>query len=538
MFTVKSILRRELGSPLALGLVGSLFVALGSLAVGWLGPGSNVRSWAFIDALRTNDFLVHTATIVVIAASLLLVIAWLKLGVQLRRNPADALRRVIVAAAVWAAPLIVAVPLYSRDLFAYVGQGRLMIGGFNPYLDGISAIQGWFNIGVDPLWANAKTPYGPVYLWIEQVVVGAVGTSPITAVALFRLLAVISVAGLAFYAYRIARLRGNDPAQVLWLVLASPIIMFNFVVGGHNDALMLAFLVAGMYYAMIKRPIIATLLVTAAVGVKPIALVALPIVGILWAGQNRTLRSTLKYWLATAAIAFGVLGVLGFFMNVGFGWVFTLTTPGAVAHWYAPVNILAIGAGAAFSALGLDAEIGQNIVKYAAMAVMAVIVCWLMLTKRTIDPLMRLSFAFAAVVLSSVVIHPWYAAWVIVLFAVSGVRVGLQTHLIVSGSIFFACVSIAEGMDISDAVQADPVAAVVRTVIISGGAVALIAAYCIHEDLSIGLLRQRIAEARERRLVARASRAARPSAGGAAAGGVVPSTSPAPSTAPASRPSA
>ncbi|QWT24750.1 polyprenol phosphomannose-dependent alpha 1,6 mannosyltransferase MptB [Subtercola sp. PAMC28395] len=502
---MKSILRRELGSPLILGLVGSLFIALGSLAVGWLGPGSNVRSWAFIDALRSNVLLVHTATIVVIGASLLLVIAWLKLGVQLRANPPDALRRVIVAAAVWAVPLIVAVPLYSRDLFAYVGQGRLMVGGFNPYLDGISAIQGWFNIGVDPLWASAKTPYGPVYLWIEQIVVGSVGTSPITAVAIFRLIAVLGVAGIAFYAYRIARLRGLDPSQVLWLVLASPIIMFNFIVGGHNDALMLAFLIAGMYYAMIKRPIIATILVTLAIGVKPIALIALPVIGIIWAGQNRTVRSTIKYWVATAAISFVILGVLGFVMNVGFGWVFTLATPGAVAHWYAPVNILAIGLGGAFGAVGLDGEIGANIVKYTAMALMAVIVAWLMLTKRNIDPMMRLSFAFAALVLSSAVIHPWYAAWVIVLFAVSGVRVGLQTHLIVAASIFFACVSIAEGMDVSDAVQGDVGAAILRTVIISGGAIALIVAYCIHEDLSIALLRRRIREARLRFAVSRAA---------------------------------
>ena len=37
--------------------------------------------------------------------------------------------------------------------------------------------------------------------------------------------------------------------QALWLLSASPIVLFNFVVAGHNDALMLAFIVAGMYYA-------------------------------------------------------------------------------------------------------------------------------------------------------------------------------------------------------------------------------------------------------------------------------------------------
>ncbi|MDF2444592.1 MAG: alpha,6-mannosyltransferase [Subtercola sp.] len=515
---MKSILRRELGSPLLLGLVGSLFIALGSLAVGWLGPGSNVRGWPIIQSLRGNDLLVHLSTFVVIGAGLLLVIAWLKLGSAMRKSPADALKRVIVTSVVWALPLAVAVPLYSRDLFAYVGQGRLMAGGFNPYVDGISAIQGWFNIGVDPMWANAKTPYGPVYLAIEEATVTISGNSPIVAVALFRLIAIVSALAIAFYAYRLARMRQIDPGKVLWLVLASPVVMFNFVVAGHNDALMLALLIAGMYYALRRHPIIAILLVTASVGVKPIAVLALPIIGIIWAGQNRTLRSTVKYWIITVILSAAVLGALGFAMNIGFGWVLTLATPGSVSHWYAPVNIIAIAVGGAFGAFGLDGEMPANIVKFAAIGVMVVVVAWVMLTKRNFDPLMRLALAFTATVILSPVIHPWYAAWCIILFAIVGIREGLATHLAVSASIFFACVSIAEGMDISDAVQGDILGYVIRTVFITGGGIALIIAYCIHEELSVKLIVHRIRSYRERRTVEKLHRAA-------AGGSVKPRTS-------------
>ncbi|WP_147305781.1 polyprenol phosphomannose-dependent alpha 1,6 mannosyltransferase MptB [Subtercola boreus] len=515
---MKSILRRELGSPLLLGLVGTLFIALGSLAVGWLGPGSNVRGWPIIQSLRGNDLLVHISTFVVIGAGLLLVIAWLKLGSAMRRNPADALKRVVVTSVVWALPLAVAVPLYSRDLFAYVGQGRLMAGGFNPYVDGISAIQGWFNIGVDPMWANAKTPYGPVYLAIEEATVTISGDSPIVAVALFRLIAIVSALAIAFYAYRLARMRQIDPGKVLWLVLASPVVMFNFVVAGHNDALMLALLIAGMYYALRRHPIIAILLVTASVGVKPIAVLALPIIGIIWAGQNRTLRSTVKYWVMTVVISGAVLGALGFALGIGFGWVLTLATPGSVSHWYAPVNILAIAVGGAFGAFGLDGEMPANIVKFVAIGAMVVVVAWVMLTKRTFDPLMRLALAFTATVILSPVIHPWYAAWCIILFAIVGIREGLATHLAVSASIFFACVSIAEGMDISDAVQGDILGYVIRTVFITGGGIALIIAYCIHEELSVKLIVQRLRSYRERRAIQKLNRAA-------AGGSVKPRTS-------------
>jgi alpha-1,6-mannosyltransferase len=492
------------GSPLILGLVASLFIALGSLGVGWLGPGTNVLSWPIINTLRSNDVAGWVLSIVVILASILLIIAWLKLGVQMRSKPAEAMRRVLVASVVWAIPLICSVPLYTRDMFAYVAQGRLMLAGFNPYNDGISALPGWFNIGVDPMWANAKTPYGPLFLWMEQIIVGAVGTSPITAIALFRMIAVLSVVAMAYYAYRIARLRHLDPAKILWLVAASPLIMFNFVVGGHNDALMMACLVAGVYYALRKHPIVATLLVAAAIGVKPIALLALPVIGIIWAGQNRTLRSTIKFWLATFGISGVVLAVLGYVTNVGFGWIFTLATPGTVSHWYAPVTAISGTIGGAFNAVGLDGAMASEVVRLGALGLMVVFVAWIMLTMRNIDPLMRLALAFAAAVLSSTVIHPWYAAWVIVLFAIAGIKPGLQTHLVVAASIFFASVSIAETMDISDAVQGDVTSQIIRNATISGGAVALIIAYCIHEDLSLGLLWRRIRETWQKYQVHRA----------------------------------
>ncbi|MEF2979033.1 polyprenol phosphomannose-dependent alpha 1,6 mannosyltransferase MptB [Subtercola sp. YIM 133946] len=498
------MLRRELGSPLVLGLVATLFIALGSLGVGWIGPGSNVLSWPVISTLRSNDVAGYVLSIVVIAASILLIIAWLKLGVQMRNAPDEALRRVITASIAWAVPLICTVPLYTRDMFAYVGQGRLMLAGFNPYYDGISALPGWFNIGADPMWANAKTPYGPLWLWIEQMIMGAVNTSPVTAIALFRMIAVASAVVIALYAYRIARLRGLDPTKILWLVAASPLIMFNFVVGGHNDALMLAFIVAGMYYALTKHPIVATLLVAAAIGVKPIALLALPVIGIIWAGQSRTLRSTLKYWIATFALSGAVLAAMGWVTNVGFGWIFTLATPGTVQHWYAPVSIISGAFGGTFDALGLDSTTPVSIVKMAALALMVVFVAWIMFTMRKIDPLTRLALAFAAAVLSSTVIHPWYAAWVVVLFALVGLKEGIQTHLAVAVTIFFASASIAETMDIPDAVQGDVVSQIIRNVIISAGAVALIAAYCLHEDLSLTVFVRRLRDAWQQRTATRA----------------------------------
>jgi alpha-1,6-mannosyltransferase len=476
---------------IVLGVVGALLVVAASTSVGWIGPGSTVREWPLIDWPRATDLRQNIASFVAVVGGLLLIFAWLRVGVAARGTGAAGVRTAVTAAIAWAVPLVASVPMYSRDLFAYVGQGRLLLNDVNPYVSGIAAEGGWYAIGVDPRWANTRTPYGPVFIYLEQLVVGASGESPVVAVAIFRLLAVAGVVAMAWYAYRIAELRGLDRGFVLWIVAASPVTMYNFVVGGHNDALMLALLVAAAYYALRRHPVLAVVLVTLAIGVKPIAIIALPVIGILWAGPERTLASTIRYWALSTAIAVGLLGLIGSALDVGFGWVGALATPGSVAHWYAPVNWLALSSGWVVDQVGLDGDLVMSVVKAVALAVMAVIVAWLMLTMTKIDPLLRLALAFAAAVVLSPFIHPWYAAWVIVLFAIAGVRRGLQTWALIAASVFFAWVSVAETMDAPRDYEGGGWAIAVRAVMTAVGLLALAVYVCRSEGIELRTLPRR-----------------------------------------------
>lgn len=493
MATMLTRLGRRTGTPaIVLGVVGTLLIVAGSTSVGWIGPGSTVREWPIIDWPRATDERQNWASFVVVLGGLLLIAAWLRVGAVVRGAGTAGVRTVVTAGIAWAVPLIASVPLYSRDLFAYVGQGRLLLNDINPYVDGIAAEGGWYAIGVDPRWANTRTPYGPVFLAVEKLVVGASGQSPVVAVAIFRLIAVAAVVAMAWYAYRIAVLRGMDRAFVLWIVAASPVTLFNFVVGGHNDALMLALLVAAVYYALRRHPVLAVVLVTLAIGVKPIAIIALPVIGIIWAGPERTWKTTVRFWAISAALAIGLLGALGLALGVGFGWVGALATPGSVAHWYAPVNWLASFSGWVVKLVGWDGDLVKSVVKAVALAVMAVIVAWAMLTMKRLDPLLRLAIAFAAAVLLSPFIHPWYAAWVIVLFAIVGVRRGPQTWLLVAASVFFAWVSVAEQMDTPRDYEGGSWAIAVRTVMTIVGLVLLALYVCRLEGIDVRTLPGRV----------------------------------------------
>jgi hypothetical protein len=311
---------------------------------------------------------------------------------------------------------------------------------------------------------------------------------------MFRLLATLGAAATAWFAFRIIRDRGGDTVQALWLLSASPIVLFNFVVAGHNDALMLAFIVAGMFYALRGRPWIALVLVAAAIAVKPIAVIALPVVGIIWAGPKATLKVIARYWAISAAVALALLGALGFALGVGVGWVGALATPGSVNHWYAPVNMIGSLANGFTRITGYPGNVPRQIVSILFLVVMAACVVWIMVTRRPIEPLTRLALAFGAAVICSPFIHPWYAAWVIVLFTVAGIHSGLRLHLIATASVFFAWVSIQETQDVPVTIAGSHWPTTVRALFSIASIVTLTAYYCAQQGWTVASIVARFRE--------------------------------------------
>src|SRR5699024_7892075 len=122
--------------------------------------------------------------------------AWLRLGQRLRQAPVSdhqgrwppgSLRNGNWATAVWAAPQLLVIPIFSRDVFAYLNQGRLVLAGEDPYTTGVSSLENWFQLGTDVTWAQDETPYGPLFLWLEAAVMQISGENPDLAIFLFRL---------------------------------------------------------------------------------------------------------------------------------------------------------------------------------------------------------------------------------------------------------------------------------------------------------------------------------------------------------------
>ncbi|MGK3648358.1 polyprenol phosphomannose-dependent alpha 1,6 mannosyltransferase MptB [Pseudarthrobacter enclensis] len=444
-------------SPILAGFAGSMFMFIGSLGVGWLAPVSELRRMPLFIWMRTEALGVALSIILLAVGGMLLVRAWLRLGQKVHVWGKQARAATLKAIVAWSLPMTVCVPLFSRDVYAYIGQGRLMVEGFNPYSNGISALSNYFQLGADKMWTEAPVPYGQLFLWIEQFVVWSTNVQPEMSVLLFRLVAVVGVVLCVVYVPRLAELHGVNPHRALWLTAANPLFLTNFIASVHNDALMIGLALAGLYYSATHRVVRGIVLVTLSIAVKPITIVFLPFIGLLWAGRDAGWVRKFSFWALTAGISLGLLIIMSMVNGFGFGWINGLSAPGSIAIWYAPVGLIGMVVASLANSFGLDGSIPADWV-YSAGKLLAVgIVAWQIL-RGDYDRLMRrLTLGFAAVVVLAPIIQSWYVVWLIPLFAVTGIRNDWQVKALYFVVSFFMIYAISDQLEVFPYLQAGEV---------------------------------------------------------------------------------
>ena len=124
--------------------------------------------------------------------------AWLLLGHQIFRGAGRISTRLVRSIGLaWAAPLLFAAPVGSRDLWAYAAQANVAAHGLNPYANGPSAVAGAFTAQVSTLWVGSPSPYGPAWVGLTELARLLVGNHPLLVVGAARLLSASGVLILA-----------------------------------------------------------------------------------------------------------------------------------------------------------------------------------------------------------------------------------------------------------------------------------------------------------------------------------------------------
>ncbi|WP_406862816.1 polyprenol phosphomannose-dependent alpha 1,6 mannosyltransferase MptB [Streptomyces sp. HUAS MG47] len=379
-----------------LGAAGSLGIAVGGLAAGALPVRDPWGLWE-----PRGSSLTLAGALLTYLGLTLLVAAWWRYGVLLARGVRD---RVLVTLAWWAAPLVLAPPLYSADVYSYIAQGAMVLEGHDVYAVGPSVL-GPGDLGADAAdsvgghWTDTPAPYGPAFLLLAEAVVGVTGGTVVPAVLGMRLVALGAVALIVWA----VRGLGGGP-RALWLAALNPLLLIHVVGGMHNDGLMIALMLGGVLLAVRGRWVLGSALVGLAIMVKSPAAVALLFVAVLVARRGGVVRGVLGPGAVAVAVAAGASVVAG----TGFGW---LRTQGVAGTIHTALSVTSdVG-------LGLGLLVGDDGVKTAVqrvgLAVAAAVIAWLAwrVWQGRLDPVRGLGVSLLALVALSPMVQPWYFLW-------------------------------------------------------------------------------------------------------------------------------
>src|SRR2546421_1752442 len=339
---LRRLSRHELAVPGAVGFLGSF---LASIAATHPGGFFLIRSdpWFFrippFSGASQNPSLAAFYCGVV-----LLVWAWVAVVRESRSPDGPTIGPVLVVMAIWALPLLIGPPLFSGDVFVYAADGQLVSHGMNPYATTPYALgPSPFRSAAHGVWLHTVSPYGPLFLRLAGVASTIGAHTVVGTVIVFRVLACAGLALAAVSLNVIARRHGQRPAHVLALALLSPLTLLHLVSAGHNDAIMVGLLAAGVALASSPRPLAGILLCTMAASVKLPAAIA--IVFILW-GMVRDLpsiRSRVAAMARGGAVAIGTIAAITAASGLSWGWLGALGVPGKASPRLAVVSDLAFG---------------------------------------------------------------------------------------------------------------------------------------------------------------------------------------------------
>ncbi|MBX7432933.1 polyprenol phosphomannose-dependent alpha 1,6 mannosyltransferase MptB [Mycobacterium sp. Y57] len=450
------------------GATGTVLMAIGALGAGARpviqDPTFGVRLLNLPSRIQTVSLTMTTTGAVMMA------LAWLMLGrftLGRRRMTRGQLDRTLL---LWALPLLIAPPMYSKDVYSYLAQSEISLQGNDPYRVGPAPGLGLdhvFTLSVPSLWRDTPAPYGPLFLWIGRGISAITGENIVEAVLFHRVVVLIGVGLIVWATPRLARRCGVAEVSALWLGPTNPLLFMHLVAGIHNEALMLGLMLTGTEFALrgiaglragnplLPRPpawprsreqwrpwyplgmlLAGTVLITMSSQVKLPSLLALGFVAMALACQwGGTLKAFITASTLLGTVSLAVMALIGWASGLGFGWLFTLGTANVVRSWMSPPTLLALGTGHVGILLGLGDHTTAVLALTRAIGVIliAVIVTWLLLAvlRGRLHPVGGLGVALGATVLLFPVVQPWYLLWAIIPLAAWATRPGFRAAVIV-----------------------------------------------------------------------------------------------------------
>ena len=327
---------------------------------------------------------------------------------------------------------LLARPSLSIDPLSYLSHGWIAAQpGGNPYLTAAAAVaqtpygpaltaEGWFPV-------HPQTPYGPLWTHVERLAYVLSGGDVGRGLVLLKAPVVVAVFGSTWLIWLIVRrLRPGWELTAALAFLWNPVIVVEFGMDGHNDAVAILFLLLGIWATMSGRGFWAVV----GIGLGTLtkftpAMFALPVLVVLLR-RRRSWPSL----LAQVAAGIGVVAGLGWLLYRRF-WASAATFDGLRASSIPSPSWSIVGwLGVWFGDVPFGAPDPRPRMILAAILVVAVIaVSW----QRTDRGLIIACGVIAVAALAVTPTYwPWYSALPIAVLALRGTWVSVAQVVVVT----------------------------------------------------------------------------------------------------------
>jgi Glycosyltransferase family 87 len=415
-----------LWAPGLLGFIASVMILAGCSFTNSPFKLNMDTTWFFGEPVQTpngapSETKLIFAIVLTYAGIILLMRVWLRLAEIVKLHEGASVRQLWLMLAVWATPMIIAPPLFSRDIFSYAAQGEMTSHHISPYL------YGPFTMGsspyvtpVDPLWGNAPAPYGPFFLFLDGSFAKLTHHNQLATVVCLRLLEVFAVGLIGWAVTAIARVLKRDPAEALVLGALNPLVILTLIAGGHNDAIMTGLLLVGVALALRKHYYWAFFFCALATAIKAPAALGIAFVAWSWVrDEHSPKRERLRPLIIGSLIGFITLSVTSWMAGFGFGWVRNLLSNGTVRSWAAPATGIGLSVTKLANGLGLrwSEDAVLTVTRSVGLAVAVGSSMWLLWHSTKRGWLRSLGVALVLFVMLGPVVQPWYLVWGLLVLA-------------------------------------------------------------------------------------------------------------------------
>ncbi len=407
--------RSDEGRPARLGFLGALLIAAGGLGAGSTRQHDPTLEALHISWLRFGHGLVVSSVLLWTGVALMLA-AWLWLGRRLVDGRPTSEWAMLATTGFWLTPLLLSVPLFSRDTYSYLAQGALLRDGFDPYRVGPIENSNILLDNVSQVWSTTTAPYGPAFILVAKAVTMLVGNNVVAGTMLLRLCMLPGLALLIWAAPRVARHVGGNGAVALWICVLNPLVIIHLMGGVHNEMLMVGLMMAGIALTFSGRHVAGSALIAVAVAVKLTAVIALPFMVWVWVrhlGGNRVRAFLIA--TTTALVTFvAVFALLSGLAGVGLGWLTALAGSVRIINWLtvptAAANIVdavvSLVTPVSFYAVLQVTRLAGIVIILASLPLL-----WWRFRHTDRDALLGIGWAMLIVVLFVPAALPWYYTW-------------------------------------------------------------------------------------------------------------------------------